>query len=291
LILYFAFTGQAWNVMMGFAGQLSLGHALYVGLGAYTAGALYYHLGIGPWLGLPLAIAVAALVGVIIGWLAFRFGVAGVYFALLTIAFAEFTRIGFDHMAWTGGPGGMFLPVAERDHIDLLHFRGPPALYYYAMLGLTAGALVLCARLVDSRAGYYWRAIREDEDAAQALGVHAFRWKLLAMAISASMTAIAGVFYAFYYNSMFPEKIFQTANSIEIILGPVIGGVGTLFGPILGAAVLRLLSEGVSLALAKLDWEVPGANQVVYGVVLLGVVMFLPSGIWPPLARRLGIRR
>jgi branched-chain amino acid transport system permease protein len=111
------------------------------------------------------------------------------------------------------------------------------------------------------------------------------------MAISAGMTAIAGVFYAFYYNSLFPEKIFHTGNSIEIILGPVIGGVGTLFGSILGAAVLRLLSEGIALALARLGWEVPGATQLVYGVVLLGVVMFLPGGIWPPLARRLGIRR
>src|SRR5690349_9413167 len=216
LILYFAYTGQAWNVMMGFAGQLSLGHALYVGIGAYAAGGLYYHLGIGPWLGLPLAVVAAALVGAIIGWLAFRFGVAGVYFALLTIAFAEFTRIGFDHMAWTGGPGGMFLPVAERDHIDLVHFRGPPALYYYAILALTAGALALCAWLLHARAGYYWRAMRENEDAAQALGVHAFRWKLLAVAISAGMTAIAGVFYAFYDNSLFPEKIFFIGNSIEI---------------------------------------------------------------------------
>ncbi|HEX8110692.1 MAG TPA: branched-chain amino acid ABC transporter permease, partial [Kofleriaceae bacterium] len=258
LILYFAYTGQAWNVMMGFAGQLSLGHALYVGIGAYAAGGLYYHLGIGPWAGLPVAIAVAALVGVVIGCLAFRFGVSGVYFALLTIAFAEFTRIGFDHMEWTGGPGGMFLPVAERDRIDLLHFRGPPALYYYAMLALTAGALALCARLVDSRAGYYWRAIREDEDAAQALGVHVFRWKLLAVAISAGMTAISGVFFAFYYNNLFPGEIFSAGRSIEIILGSVIGGVGTLFGPILGAAVLTLLSEGVTEALAALGWEVPG---------------------------------
>jgi branched-chain amino acid transport system permease protein len=291
LILYFAYTSQAWNVMMGFAGQLSLGHALYVGIGAYAAGALYFHLGIGPWAGLPLAIAVAALVGVIIGWLAFRFGVAGVYFALLTIAFAEFTRIGFDHMAWTGGPGGMFLPVAERDRIDLLHFRGPPALYYYAMLALTAGALALCARLLDSRAGYYWRAIRDNEDAAQALGVHVFRWKLLAVAISAGMTAISGVFFAFYNNHLFPEEIFHTGRSIEIILGSVIGGVGTLFGPILGACVLTLLSEAATAALAALGWEVPGAKQVVYGVVLLGVVVFLPHGIWPPLAHRLGIRR
>jgi branched-chain amino acid transport system permease protein len=291
LILYFAYTSQAWNVMMGFAGQLSLGHALYVGIGAYTAGALYVHLGIGPWAGLPLAIAIAALVGVGIGILAFRFGVSGVYFALLTIAFSEFTRIGFDHLSWTGGPGGMFLPVAQRETIDLIHFRGPPALYYYAMLALTAGALALCARLLDSRAGYYWRAIRENEEAAQALGINVFRWKLLAVAISAGMTAISGVFFAFYYNNLFPEQIFNTGRSIEIILGSVIGGVGTLFGPILGATLLTLLSEGVTEALAALGWEIPGAKQVVYGVVLLGVVVFLPQGIWPPLAQRLGIRR
>ena len=110
LILYFAYTGQAWNVMMGFAGQLSLGHSLYVGVGAYAAGALFFHYGIGPWAGLWLAMALCAAFGLVIGFLAFRFGISGVYFALLTIAFAEFTRIGFDHLDWLGGPGGMFLP-------------------------------------------------------------------------------------------------------------------------------------------------------------------------------------
>jgi branched-chain amino acid transport system permease protein len=291
LILYFAYTGQAWNVMMGFAGQLSLGHALYVGIGAYTAGALFYHLGIGPWAGLPLAIVAAALVGLVIGFLAFRFGLSGVYFALLTIAFAEITRIGFDHLSFTGGPGGMFLKVAQRDTIDLIHFRGPPALYYYAMLVLTAGALALCSRLLGSRAGYYWRAIRENEEAAQALGINVFRWKLLAAAISAGMTAISGVFYAFYYNNLFPEQIFNTGRSVEIILGSVIGGVGTRFGPILGAVVLTLLSEGVTEALAALGWGIPGSKQVIYGVMLLGVVVFLPQGIWPPLAHRLRLVR
>jgi len=220
---------------------------------------------------------------VIIGWLAFRFGVAGVYFALLTIAFAEFTRIGFDHMAWTGGPGGMFLPVAEHDHIDLLHFRGPPALYYYAMLALTAGALALCARLLDSRAGYYWRAIREDEPAARALGIDTFRWKLLAVLISAALTAVCGVFLAFYQNSLFPEQVFHISRSIEILLGPVIGGVGTLLGPIVGSLVLTLLSDGVTELLGALGWELPGTKQVLYGVSLLLVVVFLPNGIWPAL--------
>jgi len=290
LILYFAYTSQSWNVMMGFAGQLSLGHALYVGIGAYAAGALFYHFGIGPCAGLPLAVALAALAGVVIACLAFRFGVSGVYFALLTIAFAEFTRIGFDHVSWTGGPGGMFLKVEQRDSIDLVHLRGPPALYYYVMLALTAGALALCSRLLGSRAGYYWRAIRENEEAAQALGINVFRWKVLAMAISAGMTAISGVFFAFYNNSLFPEQVFNTGRSIEIVLGSVIGGVGTLFGPIFGAAVFTLLSEGATEALRAVGWEIPGSKGVVYGVVLLLVIVFLPQGIWPPLARRLGIR-
>ena len=287
LILYFAYTGQAWNVMMGFAGQLSLGHALYVGVGAYAAGALFFYYGIGPWAGLWLAIALCVALGLLIGFLAFRFSISGVYFALLTIAFAEFTRIGFDHLDWTGGPGGMFLRVAQRDTWDLLNFRGPPVMYYYAMLALTALAFALCAWLLRSRAGYYWQAIRENEEAAQALGINSFRWKLLAVAISSAMTAVSGVFFAFYYNNLFPEQIFHISRSIEIILGPVIGGVGTLFGPVLGAAVLTLLSDGITEALAALGWEIPGIKQVFYGLVLLVVVMFLPHGIWPALAKRL----
>jgi len=287
LILYFAYTGQAWNVMMGFAGQLSLGHALYVGVGAYAAGALFFYYGIGPWAGLWLAMALCVAFGLVIGFLAFRFGISGVYFALLTIAFAEFTRIGFDHLAFTGGPGGMFLRVAQRDTWDLANFRGPPLMYYYAMLALTAAAFAFCTWLLRSKAGYYWQAIREDEEAARALGINAFRWKLLAVAISAAMTAISGVFFAFYYNNLFPEQIFNISRSIEIILGPVIGGVGTLFGPVLGAAVLTLLSDGITEALAAFGLDIPGIKQVFYGVVLLGVVMFLPNGIWPAIARRL----
>src|SRR6266850_5165019 len=264
-------------------------YALYVGVGAYTAGALFVHYGIGPWAGLWLAIALCVALGLLIGFLAFRFSISGVYFALLTIAFAEFTRIGFDHLDFTGGPGGMFLRVAQRDTWDLANFRGPPLMYYYAMLALAAGAFALCAWLLRSRAGYYWQAIRENEEAAQALGINSFRWKMLAVAISSAMTAVSGVFFAFYYNNLFPEQIFHISRSIEIILGPVIGGVGTLFGPILGAAVLTLLSDGITEGLALLGWEVPGIKQVFYGVVLLAVVMFLPHGIWPPLARRLGL--
>jgi len=291
LILFFAYTGQAWNVMMGFAGQLSLGHSLYVGVGAYTAAGLFMHYGIGPWAGIWLAIVLCVALGCIIGFLAFRFGISGVYFALLTIAFCEFTRIGFDHLQWLGGPGGLFLKVAQRDQIDLANFRGPPAMYYYAMLALTAGALGLCTWLLRSRAGYYWQAIRENEEAAQALGINTFRWKMLAVAISSAMTAVSGVFFAFYYNNLFPEQIFHISRSIEIILGPIIGGVGTLFGPIIGAAMLTLLADGITELLAAMGIEIPGVKQVFYGFVLLVVVMFVPNGIWPPIARKLGLAK
>src|SRR5213593_1740696 len=287
LILYFAYTGQAWNVMMGFAGQLSLGHAIYVGLGAYTAAALYVHFGVAPWIGLPAAMAVAVACGAIIGFLAFRFGVSGVYFAILTIAFAEFARIGFDHFQWVGASSGFFLPVANYTRNDLWNLRGDPTMFYYVMLALTVAAFALCHVLLRSRVGYYWQAIREDEVAARSLGINTFRYKMYAVIISAGMTAVAGVFFAFYYNNLFPEQVFHISRSIEIILGPVIGGVGTLFGPVLGAAVLTLLSDGITEALALAGLEIPGAKHVFYGICLLAVVMFLPHGIWPTLARKL----
>ena len=290
-ILYFAYTGQAWNVMMGFAGQLSLGHALYVGLGAYATAALYVHFGIGPWLGLPVAIAVAVVCGAIIGFLAFRFGVAGVYFAILTIAFAEFARIGFDHFTWVGGSSGFFLPVANYTRNDLWNLRGSPAMFYYVMLVLTAAAFVLCHALLKSRVGFYWQAIREDEAAARSLGINTFRYKMYAVVISAGMTAVAGVFFAFYYNNLFPEQVFHISRSIELILGPIIGGIGTLFGPIIGAFLLTGLSEVMQELLHALGFDVPGAKQVFYGICLLVVVMVLPDGVWPWLSRKLGLAR
>ena len=162
-------------------------------------------------------------------------------------------------------------------------------MYYYAILFLTVLALWGCSRLLMSKAGYYWQAIRENEEAAQALGINTFRWKMLAVVISAAMTAVAGVFFAFYYNNLFPEQIFHISRSIEIILGPIIGGVGTLFGPILGAAVLTILADGITEILGAMGWEIPGIKQVFYGIVMLLVIMFLPHGIWPPLARKLGL--
>jgi branched-chain amino acid transport system permease protein len=277
--------------MMGFAGQLSLGHSLYVGLGAYAAAALYVHFGVSPWIGLSAAIGIAMLAGAAIGFLAFRFGVAGVYFAILTIAFAEFARIGFDHFRWVQGSSGFFLPVANYTQNDLWNLRGSPTMFYYLMLALTVAAFLLCHALLRGRMGYYWQAIRESPEAAEALGVNLFRYKMAAVAISAALTSLAGVMFAFYYNNLFPEQIFHISRSIELILGPIIGGIGTLVGPIVGAFLLTGLAEGLREVMLRLGIDVPGVKQVFYGICLLLVVMFLPDGVWPPIAKKLGLRR
>ena len=291
LILYFAFVGQAWNIMTGFAGQLSLGHALYVGLGAYAAAALYVKFGISPWIGSIAAIVICAAAGGVIGFLAFRFGVGGVYFAILTIAFAEFARIGFDHWQWVGASAGLFLHVANYTENDLWNLRGDPVMFYYLVLGMTTLAFVACHALLRSRVGYYWLAIRESPEAAEALGINIFRYKMYAVVLSAAMTSLSGVVFAFYYNNLFPEQVFHISRSIEFILGPIFGGIGTLFGPIVGAFVLTALGESVSEVMRSIGVDIPGVKQVFYGVCLLLVVMFLPDGIWPPLRRLLGLHR
>jgi len=291
IILYFAYVGQAWNVMMGFAGQLSLGHALYVGLGAYVAAALFINFGVAPWLGLLAAAPLAMVAGAFIAFLALRFRVSGVYFAILTIAFAEFARIGFDHFAWVHGSAGLFLPVAQRTGSDLWHLRGTPAMFYYVILAATLLAFALCYAMLRSRMGYLWLAIREDERAARATGINTYRYKIYAVVISAGMTSFAGVFYAFYYNNLFPEQVFHISRSIELIVAPIIGGLGTLFGPIIGAFVLEGLAEGLRRGLELLGVELPGAKQVLYGICLLVVITVLPNGVWPGLARLLGLSR
>jgi branched-chain amino acid transport system permease protein len=288
LVLLAAYIAQAWNIMMGFAGLLSLGHALYVGLGAYASAALFVHYGISPWLGMIAGAAVAGGAGAVIGALSFRFQVSGVYFALLTIAFAEFTRILFDHFDWVGSSSGLFLPVANRATSDLADLRGAPTMFYYVVLVAVLAVLALSRFLLRRRIGYYWQAIREDEEAAKALGIDVFRTKLAAVALSAALTSVAGVFYAFYYNNLYPETIFSTGRSIELILPAIIGGLGTLFGPILGAFVLTLLSESLTEATAHLG--IDGTKQLLYGLVLAIVVVLQPAGLWPWIAGRLGLR-
>jgi branched-chain amino acid transport system permease protein len=289
LIFYFAYVGQAWNLMMGYAGQLSLGHALYVGLGAYVAALLWVYFGIGPWLGVFAAIVIALAAGAIVGWLGFRFGVAGVYFALLTIAAAEFTRIAFDHLGLAGGSGGLFLPYEEHRLGEWWNLRGGQFLFYYLALALACGGVVLAARLARSRLGYHWLAVREDEAAARALGIDVFRAKMTAVLVSSGMTAVGGVFYAFYYNNLFPAQVFDMGRSIELMLAPIVGGLGTVFGPVVGAFILTPLGEGLIALTAWLGIDAPGVKAVFYGLALVAIIYFRPSGVWPWLARITGL--
>jgi branched-chain amino acid transport system permease protein len=271
--------------MMGYAGQLSLGHALYVGLGAYISAALFVQYGLTPWVGMLAGMASAAVFGVAIAALSFQFGVSGVYFTLLTIAFAECARIAFNHFTWVGGSSGLFIPVVRLTGDRILNMRGSPTMFYYILLALTLTGLAVSRFLLGRRVGFYWRAIREDQAAAQAAGVDVFRYKITAAGLSAAMTAIAGTLMAFYDNNLYPNTTFGISRSIDIIMAPIIGGLGTLFGPILGAFILTVLSEAATNLSA--NFGIDGLKQWIYGLALLIIVMVQPAGLWPWLSARL----
>ena len=233
----------------------------------------------------------AAATGAAIGALGFRFRIGGVYFALLTIAFAEFTRILFDHIAWVGGSGGFFIPVANRAVNDLWTLRGSPVMFYYLWLTAAIGVLLLCRAILSSRLGYFWQAIREDEPAAQALGIDTFRYKILAVTLSAALTACGGVFYAFYNNNLFPTATFSVSRSIDMLLGTIVGGVGTLIGPLVGAFILTPLGEALTVLVEPFktpNLKLDGIKQVFYGLCVALIVIFQRRGVWPFLSRRLG---
>ncbi len=289
LILYFVYVGQAWNLMMGYAGQLSLGHALYVGLGGYVSAALWVHFGIGPWLGVFPAVAVGAAFGAAIGWLGFRFGIEGVYFALLTIAFAEFTRIGFDHISFTGGAGGLFIPYEEKRLGEWWNLRGGQPFFYYVAFLMAAAGVVIAALLSRARIGFQWLAVREDEIAARALGINTFRAKMKAVLVSSGMTAVGGVFYAFYNNSLFPAQVFDIGRSIELILAPIVGGLGTIFGPVIGAFILTPLGEILITAIDRIGINAPGVKAVFYGLLLMIIISVVPNGVWPWIVQRFAL--
>lgn len=297
ICLYLAYMGQAWNLMLGFAGLLSIGHALFVGLGAYTSGYLFTKLGVPPAVGVVAAVAVAMAMGSIIGYLGFRFAIGGVYFALLTIAFSEFVRILLDHAKFLGGTEGMFLPVSQesRRGVDLVNLRGSTEMYYYVILALAAGAFLMCRALLNRRVGYYWRAIRDNPEAAEAVGVDIFRFRMYAVLLSSGMAGVAGVFYAFYYNNLFPEQVLGIERSIEVTLAPIVGGVGTLFGPIFGAFILtpmgELLTEAVegfkqSGLIAK-NVKTDGVKLMFWGLAVALIVLLKPKGLWPWVCERL----
>jgi len=275
LIVFFAFLGAAWNLLGGYAGQFSFGHAAFFGIGAYTSTLLLTRVGVSPWLGLLAGGLLAAAFGCFAGFLAFRYGLRGPYFALVTLAFAEMLRLVAVNWMAVGGPMGILIPLPkEGDAFWRLQFREKLP-YYYVMLGLLAVALWLTRRIERSRLGYTLLAIRENEDAAEASGVNTLATKLWAMGLSSFLTALGGTFYAQYFSFIDPTLTFGVAVSVEILLRPIVGGPGTLLGPVLGSLVLTPLSE-------LTRWLIrgrPGVDVMVYGAILVLVVTFLPRGL------------
>jgi branched-chain amino acid transport system permease protein len=232
-----------------------------------------------------VAVLAAGLAGAAVGcFLSHR---RGIYFALLTIAFAEAARIVFEHWELIGKTGGFYLKALTPQNVPLVSLRGDAYFFYYALLILLVIGWVLSMLLVRSKIGYRWRAIREDEDAARALGVRAFRAKLLAVAISGGLTGIAGGWFGLMSGSLFPDSVLGMRISIDMIVAPIIGGMGTLFGPILGAFIIVPLNEW-SRDLAQ-AFSINGLNLLIYGLLLMIVIKLAPDGCWPWIARKLGL--
>jgi branched-chain amino acid transport system permease protein len=283
-IFFYAYLGQAWNLISGYGGQLSAGHAAFVGVGAYTTTMLAMHAGVSPWLGMFAGAALAGLLGAVVGLLGFRFGLRGFYFVLLTVAFAEVCRIVALNTDAIGGAVGLYIPFTGNPwQLQFQDNRG----YYYVALGLMILATAVVALVERSRLGAYLAAIREDQDAAEALGVDTFRHKLIAIVLSAFLTGLGGAFYANYLFSLQPNAVFGIPLSVDIILRPIVGGSGTLMGPILGSFILSPLAELSRSYFARAG--LVGTHLIAYGLLLIAVVLFLPRGVYPLLARVLGL--
>jgi branched-chain amino acid transport system permease protein len=285
MIFLYATLATAWNILAGYCGQISLGHAVYFGLGAYTSTLLVREASLTPWLGMLAGAGLAVVVSQAIGYPVFR--LRGHYFAIATIGFGEIVQTVVLNWDGIGGARGLFVPIKRPDSLLNFQFHESKAVYYYIALGLLALALGATRWIERSRRGFYFRAIREDQDAAASLGVRVAREKHAAMALSAALTAIGGTFWAQYVLFIDPESVFPLSLSILICLVAVLGGVGSLWGPLLGAAVLVPLSEGTRVLLGGTG---KALDLVIYGALIMVIAVFQPAGLIG-LVRQLGRRR
>jgi len=267
-----ALVGQGWNLLGGYGGQYSFGHAAFFGTGAYATAILQVRYGVNAWIGFGIGIAAGALVGAIIGALSFRSGLRGSYFALVTLAFAEVLRIVASVAPITGAGVGTLVKLDLRPEAFQFQSRAP---FYWILLGLIGLSLIIVRAIEDSRFGAYLVAVRENEDAAKALGVDTTTIKLAAMTISAAITAAGGCFYVQYFLFIDAGIAYGPWISVEALLAPIIGGVGTVFGPLLGALMVKTLGEITKFVAG----DAPGLDLVIYGCVLIVVVAFAPRGL------------
>jgi branched-chain amino acid transport system permease protein len=270
-VMIITLAAQGWNLIGGYGGQFSFGHAAFFGTGAYAMALTQVRLGLNPWAGLPLAVVLGAAVGGMIGFLSFRAGLRGSYFALVTLAFAEVLRVLANSVAFTGGGAGVLIKLQVG--AANFQFADKAALYWIA-LACVAAALLLTRGIERSRFGAHLTAVRENEEAARALGVDAFAVKLQAIMLSGAVTSAAGALYAQKFLYVDSGIAYGSWISVEALLAPIVGGAGTVWGPLLGAFVLLGLGEWTK-GLAS----IPGIDLIVYGVLLIVTIAFAPRGI------------
>jgi branched-chain amino acid transport system permease protein len=296
IALWFAYMGSCWNIVGGYTGLLSLGHGTFVGVGAYTSTLLFMHLNLTPWVGMLAGALLATLVGILVGYLSFRFRVRGVYFALITMAMAEILRLIFEHVDFLGATVGIFIKTLKGPGGAVFYQFGPKWPYYLIILGMTGGILLVSYFIENSKLGYFLRAIKENEEAARSLGVSAIRYQILAMALSSFFIALGGTFYAQYRLYIRPDLVMGVHFSVDIVMGPIIGGWGTLLGPIVGSLIMTPLGE-LTRWLTEVAREtfrikgLTGLHMITYGIVLVLVVRFMPNGIVGLYQRRKDLRK
>ena len=275
LLLLFAAMAQAWNIVGGLANQISLGHAAFFGLGAYTSTILLTRVGLSPWLGVLAGAAVAALAGALLSLPTMR--LKGHYFALATLAFGEVLRAAAN--SWsslTGGPGGISVPLVPGGGLSAMQFTsGRPS--YYLMLAALLIITVVYWQISRSRLGYELRAVKANVDSAEVIGVPTARTKIVAATISAGLMGGCGVLYAQFNFFFDPDSIFSLVGiSVRVALICIIGGIGTLWGPLIGACFLLPLEE---LFNATLSGKGAGWSQLAYGVILIAIILVEPRGL------------
>ena len=281
LVLLSAIGASAWNLIGGYAGQVSVGHAVFFGAGAYAALAGYAQFGVPPIAGAPIGVGVAILVAALIGVPTLR--LSGHYFSMATIAVAELVRVLVTNWEWLGGAQGISGPAVARTVLDLSFTSAVP--YYYIFLAVLTAILFITWRIEKSRMGFYLRAIKDSQRAARSLGVAAGRYKLYAYMLSAGLTSVAGAFYAMMVGFVDPESGLGLLISVKILIMAALGGAGLLFGPLVGAAILVPLEE---LSNSRFGGEGAGLTFVVYGAVIVVIARFQPGGILPLITRYAG---
>jgi branched-chain amino acid transport system permease protein len=272
LVLLAAIGASAWNLIGGYAGQVSVGHTVFFGAGAYAAIAGYTHFGLPPIAGAPIGALIAILIAALIGVPTLR--LSGHYFSMATIAVAELMRVLIINWEWVGGAQGISGPAVPRTVLDLSFISAMP--YYYIFLAVLGAILFLTWRIEESRMGFYLRAIKDSERAARSLGVAAGRYKLYAYMLSAGLTAVAGSLYAIMFGFIDPESGFGILISVKMLIMAALGGAGLLFGPLVGALILVPLEE---ISNSLLGGKGAGLTFVVYGAIIVIIARFLPSGL------------